>query len=329
MLRSGTLRRVPSTHTSRLLAAAAASVALSALTHARAQEPNAEGRAAVAGSAAPSAPAATMVHLPTTKPQARVLFTADPVTDGAILSIGAGFAVLSGYIVGTGEITPQQIRRNFDTDHLLAIDRPAVTQTIDKNANLMSNVALTIAVGFAAADPILSGVREKSFNTFLVDAMIYGEAIALTNGVTNLAKLAVRRPRPQAYIEFAKHRNDPGYSNTDTDSSLSFFSGHASVVGSIAGTATYLAFARSPSWWRGWVTLAGGLAFTTFVSIERVRSGAHFPTDVICGSIAGGGIGVLVAHLHRAEESKAKRIWVGWQGVGEGQGGGLNVNGAF
>jgi len=33
---------------------------------------------------------------------------------------------------------------------------------------------------------------------------------------------------------------------------------------------------------------------TAFVSYERVRSGEHFPTDVIMGSLAGAGIGVHV-----------------------------------
>jgi len=56
--------------------------------------------------------------------------------------------------------------------------------------------------------------------------------------------------------------------------------------------------------------VAAGLS--TFVSIERVRSGAHFPTDVIAGSIAGAGIGVVVPHLHRTEDIKQRRVWVGY-----------------
>jgi hypothetical protein len=41
-----------------------------------------------------------------------------------------------------------------------------------------------------------------------------------------------------------------------------------------------------------------GTLLTAFVSYERVRAGAHFPTDVIAGSMAGGSIGVIVPHMH-------------------------------
>ena len=41
------------------------------------------------------------------------------------------------------------------------------------------------------------------------------------------------------------------------------------------------------------------MAATALVSYWRVRSGEHFPTDVIMGSVAGAGVGVLVPHFHR------------------------------
>ena len=85
-----------------------------------------------------------------------------------------------------------------------------------------------------------------------------------------------------------------------TDLQLSFFSGHASTTGAISATATYLAFMRSgPRRARPWITLGVGTLLTAFVSYERVRAGEHFPTDVIMGSLAGAGIGVLVPHFHR------------------------------
>ena len=61
-----------------------------------------------------------------------------------------------------------------------------------------------------------------------------------------------------------------------------------------------MAFARS-GWRRPrpWITLAVGTLLTAFVSYMRVRSGEHFPTDVIMGSVAGAGVGVLVPHFHR------------------------------
>ncbi len=68
---------------------------------------------------------------------------------------------------------------------------------------------------------------------------------------------------------------------------------------------------------RPWITLAAGTLLTTFVSYERVRSGEHFPTDVIMGSMAGAAIGVLVPHLHRRahyhdQELEAPTLWIGY-----------------
>jgi membrane-associated phospholipid phosphatase len=233
-------------------------------------------------------------------------------------------------IIGTGEIQPQQISPNFHTSSLLSIDRLAVTQKPDPNAAMMSNIGLYTAIGYAVLDPIASGVREHSARTALVDGLIYGEALAVTGGMTNLSKLAVRRPRPIEYIEFndcKKKTPSSPCTNTSTNSALSFVSGHASTTGAVWGTATYLAFSRSPHSWRPWVTLVAGGALTAFVSYERVRSGDHFPTDVLAGSFAGAGVGVLTAHFHRDDTSKLRPLWIGWKNTDLGEGGSLTVNG--
>lgn len=253
---------------------------------------------------------------------------ADPIADGAILGISAGFAGLSTMIISTGELRPQAISPTFSPSQLLAIDRSAVTQTADPNARTFSNIGLYAALSYTLIDTIATGFREGSKQSALVDGIIYGEALALTTGVTNLAKMAVRRPRPYAYIEAAAHKNDPSFSDTASDSSLSFFSGHAATVGAVTGVATYLAFTRSPNSIRPWITLAGGVALTTFVSVERVRAADHFPTDVIAGALAGAGIGVLTAHLHREDTAKQRRVWIGFT-PSAGQGGMGTLGGLF
>src|SRR5262249_26258015 len=155
-------------------------------------------RTADADTSMPSAPASS--------PPARTLFTADPVVDGSILSLSAGWAVLSTMIIGTGEIRPQQIDPNFNTNNLLFLDKSAVTQKIDPHAKSVSNIGLGVAIGYAVLDPIFSGIREKNAGAGFIDALIYSESIAITAGMTNLSKLAVRRPRPIAYIEFNQCR---------------------------------------------------------------------------------------------------------------------------
>jgi membrane-associated phospholipid phosphatase len=241
-------------------------------------------------------------------------FTIDPVVDGVLIVGGVGFSELLSMILATGEIQPVP---PGDPNKLLSIDHAAVTQTIDPNANLYSNIGLYSAYGYAAAESIVSGVMYGK-RAFLVDAVLYGEALAITQAFTAATKIGVRRPRPIDYIN-CEGSATGACSNTDLQ--LSFFSGHASTTGTIVATATYLAFVRdgvhAP---RPWITLAAGTLLTAFVSYERVRSGEHFPTDVIVGSMAGAAIGVLVPHFHRrahfhGDELEAPSIWIGYAPV--------------
>lgn len=164
----------------------------------------------------------------------RATFDIDPIADGAIIGISAGFAIVLDQLKSTGEIRPQQISRDFDRNNLLAIDRPVVTATHHASAGMWSNVGSAAAMVYAIVDPVLSGYREQSLQTGLVDLMLYAETLALTQATTNLVKLAVRRPRPAAYRDAEVNRDDPDYSNAETDSALSFFSGHASTTASLS-----------------------------------------------------------------------------------------------
>jgi membrane-associated phospholipid phosphatase len=266
------------------------------------------------------------------KPAGRATLNVDPIADTAVIAVALGFAGVLELINSTGEIRPQQISPSFRRSQLIGIDRGAITATPEKSAGPISNAGLGLAAVFAIIDPVISGFRENSVQTGLVDGFLYAQTVSLTLAMTNMTKMAVRRPRPLAYIDAEAHRGDPDYSNSSTDSTLSFFSGHAATTAAIGATATYLAFTRSPHTARPWITLGISTLVTTVVSIERVRAGKHFPTDVIAGSVAGAGIGVIVPHLHRSEDVEQRRVWVGFTPSTTesiARGGVLQVAGAF
>jgi membrane-associated phospholipid phosphatase len=232
-------------------------------------------------------------------------FRVDPVVDGLLILGGATFDLLLGAILSTGEIKPQAPPQGAK-DHLLGIDKLALTQTVDQSANRNSNIALYFAYGYAVIDPIISGFRENR-RALLVDAVMYAESIAITGALTEATKIAVRRPRPVDYVICADMTSSECQNSTDLQ--LSFFSGHTSATAAISATATYLAFMRAgPHRPRPWITLGVGTALTAFVAYERVRSGEHFPTDVIMGSVAGAGVGVLVPHFHRFPHLHEKEL---------------------
>jgi undecaprenyl-diphosphatase len=233
-------------------------------------------------------------------------------------------------VLSTGEIQPQQISATFKTSQLLGIDRGAIHQKLDSGANGRSNVGLYTAIALTLGDTVADIWREGK-TAALVDAIMYVEAATNTQGATNLAKIAFRRPRPIAYIErnnyIAKGGDPATYNNADTDSALSFFSGHASAVSSLGAAATYIAFSRSPRSARPWITLGAGVLLTTFVSYERVRGGDHFPTDVIAGALAGTAVGALVVHLHREDSIESRPVWIGMSPIRDG--GVLSASGHF
>ena len=261
-----------------------------------------------------------------------IQFVADPVGDGGIVALAIGVSGVLALIESTGEIRPQQPAANAK---ILSIDRLALEQTPSKAWGTASNFILYGAGAFALADPFLSG-RRDGLSAGFVDAVMYVESIAITAGVTDLAKLAIRRPRPSAYVEQARlNRAYAGTGEkapdiTETNAAQSFFSGHTSVVAAIGATASYVAFSRAPAGSaRPWITLAVFTALTAGVGVGRVRSGKHFPTDVITGVFAGAGIGALVPHIHRSDSARQRPVWIGFSPDGAGAGGVLSASGSW
>jgi undecaprenyl-diphosphatase len=245
-------------------------------------------------------------------------FAIQPVADGAVIVTGAGFATLLALILDTGEVQPLAVQPGAESK-LLGIDRIAVTQTIDPHAALYSDIGLYTGIGLVVVDTLSSAFRDR-WEAAFTDGVMYAESISLTLAIDDLVKIAVRRPRPADYSA-ANAGN-----TTNTDLSLSFFSGHEAVLASITASATYLAFVHAPDSSRPWLTLAGGTLLTGFVGFERVRAGAHFPTDVIMGALAGAAIGVLVPHLHR---QGTRSIWVDLAPTPNGVGGAVAIGGLF
>jgi membrane-associated phospholipid phosphatase len=254
----------------------------------------------------------SVVPRPVLPPPPRSRYVADPLADGAVLSLSLGSGLLSELILETGEISPQQPRPETD---LLAIDRPSITAQPIPTWGTVSTVGLGAALAYAAADAVFSGYR-NGVESGIVDGVIYAETVSVTWAVTNLAKISFRRPRPVAYQEQARREASGDTANpeelTDTNSAMSFFSGHASITASVAAASTYLAFSRSADRLRPWLTLGVGTVLTTAVAFGRVKAGEHFPTDVIAGAMVGAGIGVLVPHLHREETARRRSVWIGF-----------------
>lgn len=268
---------------------------------------------ALTGTSTPAAGLAESEPDPAPRP---LRYRIDPVRDGALLGAAGGFAILTEAIVSTGEIRPQA---PGDPALLLAIDRPtALAAHPEASSKILSDLSVGLAIGYCVVDIVraqVSGQPEGAFGY----AALYLETAAINIAVADLVKIAVRRPRPRAYIAIREGRPLDA-----TDLSLSFYSLHTALTAGFGATATHLAFSRDPDGAEGWIVMGATVALTSFVGVQRVRDRAHFPTDVVAGALAGAGIGILVPALHHvAPEQKLAVSPVGPDGPG------LSVFGQF
>jgi membrane-associated phospholipid phosphatase len=128
---------------------------------------------------------------------------------------------------------------------------------------------------------------------WLEDAAISLESVLLTQGVTQVVKVAVSRPAPIVYDS-----NVPIEERTSTDALASFWSGHTATAFAAATSFAVSYWLRHPQDpWR-WVVLASLESAALVVGLLKIRAGYHYPSDIAAGAAAGMSIGVLVPMLH-------------------------------
>lgn len=151
----------------------------------------------------------------------------------------------------------------------------------------VSDVLLWSAIGGSVLVTSLDGRADGQLAERLV---LHAQALALTGALTGIVKNAVGRQRPYAY----------GEGKGAVDERRSFFSGHASMTAA-AAFSTVRALDLTADYDTGTrIALYGGAgAVAVSVAALRVSAGAHFPTDVLVGTLVGTGIGLLVPELHR------------------------------
>lgn len=155
--------------------------------------------------------------------------------------------------------------------------------------------AADVGVVALLALPVALDAVDSGGEGWLEDSFVFGETILLTQGLTQLTKLAVRRKAPFVYDESVPievRRDSP-------DASRAFWSGHAATAFAAATVASVTYWHRHPdSPWR-WVVLGLSGAAATTVSVLKFEAGYHYPTDLLAGAAVGTGMGVLVPELHR------------------------------
>jgi membrane-associated phospholipid phosphatase len=143
--------------------------------------------------------------------------------------------------------------------------------------------------------------------------LMYLEGLYLSCGPMLLTKTLVYRPRPYTYNEDVPVSDRVRGANNE-----SFFSGNATILfyHSVFLSSVYSDLfpesALKPWIWGATLSLA------TFSGFLSVRSGWHFPTDVLTGALVGGAAGYLIPRLHKSEarEHLVLMPWASSSGCG-------------
>ena len=129
----------------------------------------------------------------------------------------------------------------------------------------------------------------------LETAVLYLETLSAVGGLRYLTGGVMPRARPYAY--FAE---TPAEMLSSRKSRVSFFSGHAAAAFAAAELTRRLAKARGADTWPGWTAYG----FAAVTAVARVAGGAHFPTDVVVGAVAGIATAHLIVNLHEEKEPR-------------------------
>jgi membrane-associated phospholipid phosphatase len=217
-----------------------------------------------------------------------------------------------GALLGFGRVV--QARQDTLGDLEIASRDPSGRPAFDRLATTRwSPAAAAVSDGLVAgllAAPLLLAATDPGADEAGTLLTMYGETLLLEAGVVACLKGLVNRPRP--FVDNA----DPAVPAARRRSAYamrSFPSGHAANAFAAAVFAgTVHARFHPDDRGRAWVW-AGGLGLAGTVSYLRVRSGHHFPTDVLAGALIGAAAGYLVPRLHEHGGDPAERAAPGWR----------------
>jgi len=145
------------------------------------------------------------------------------------------------------------------------------------------------ATGVAGLAGVLTpALLDSRYEEAAQNAVTALNATMMTIAINRAVKVAAARRRPAFAL------GDPaGFSPSEEN--VSFFSGHTSLVFSIAASTTTVSFLRG---YRSAPYLAAGTgALALSAGILRIAADAHWATDVLVGAGAGTAVGVLMPLL--------------------------------
>ena len=176
-------------------------------------------------------------------------------------------------------------------------DRPATKNWrpgLNNTREFFEPAVSIAALGSIGTYGLLSFKQKKDFSELMTLSLMYFEGLYLSAGGELLVKALVNRARPYTYnTNLTIEERIRGGNNE------SFFSGNATIMFYNASFLSLLAWDLYPD--RNWTPyiIGGSFALAELSAIWSVRSGMHFPTDVITGALWGSGVALFINQIHK------------------------------
>lgn len=205
------------------------------------------------------------------------------------IATGAALAAWGALELGKDSLVPGACRwctpPGLDQD----IRRALAWSNPDAAKAASSVLLVSIPAGFAVYD-LLSTRSAGGVTTAAQDLLVVSEAVAITGVLTDVAKYTFARQRPYAMGSSAP---------LDSESRVSFWSGHSALAFTAAAAAGSIAQRRGYEGWP-WV-YAVGFTAAAGTAYLRVAADQHWFSDVLVGAVVGTAVGFAVPWLHRGD----------------------------
>jgi undecaprenyl-diphosphatase len=224
-------------------------------------------------------------------------YEVDPVVDVAVAAGGLATSALIGIVkpslAGGSSCAAHTPSGRCDPSGLNALDRTVVGNDSAgwrRTSDVGLYLALALPVAATALDVAL-GAGDARLAPFATDVLVMAEALAVSQVITDVTKLAVRRARPTQYRDAGRVES--------VEQQMSFPSGHTSATAAAVTAYTVTFSLRHPdSPWR-FAVAGAAVVLTSVTAWGRVAGGMHFYTDVIGGAVIGAAAGLAVPLAHR------------------------------
>jgi membrane-associated phospholipid phosphatase len=188
-------------------------------------------------------------------------------------------------------LTAQQVS-SIDTSLLMMLDRKTIHYH-NRTADQVSTIMLFLSFSSFAVPAIDPNMR-KDYGTY---AVINGETVFSGLSIYGSFKNTVNRPRP-----FMCAPDDPYCDKYVKSSTASFPSGHVTMSACNAFYTAKIINDNSNNTGLKIATWSTAALYPAVVGLLRIKSGKHYPTDVIAGYIIGAAAGILIADVHQIQD---------------------------